>query len=72
VEYADHIAVLHQTHPDLAAVFGRSDSLKNVLAWLEERNLPGGAVDIVGQDEFSYDFLVRLPEADHWLAFGVN
>jgi hypothetical protein len=29
-------------------------------------------VDIVGQDEFHYDFLVRLDAEGRWLAFGVN
>lgn len=71
-EYADHIEDLRVDHPELAAVFGRSDSLENILDWMKERNLPGGAVDIIGQDEFSYDFLVRLDEAERWLAFGVN
>lgn len=71
-EYAEYVEDLRADRPDLAAVFGRSDSLENVLDWLKERNLSRGAVDIIGQDEFSYDFLVQLDEADCWAAFGVN
>jgi hypothetical protein len=69
--YADYIATLRADQPDLAEVFGRSDSLENVLLWMEDHP-PCGAVDIVGQDEFSYDFLIPFEPAGRWLAFGVN
>lgn len=72
MEYADHIAALRSPHPELADVFGRSDSLESVLDWMKDRSLPRDAVDIIGQDEFSYDFLIRLDAVEHWLAFGVN
>jgi hypothetical protein len=29
-------------------------------------------VELVGQDEFSYDFLIRLKPEGKWLVFGVN
>jgi hypothetical protein len=71
-EYADYVNELRGEFPDLANAFGRSDSLENVLDWMGSRDLANGAVDIVGQDEFSYDFLIQLDGQGHWLVFGVN
>jgi hypothetical protein len=70
--YLDHVTALAARHPDLASSFSRSDSLENVLDWMQTRDLPAGAVDIIGQDEFSYDFLIHLEPEDRWLVFGVN
>ena len=71
-EYLDHVATLQPDHPELAKAFGCSDSLENVLGWMKERGFPPGSVDLVSQDEFSYDFLIRLEAEDRWLVFGVN
>jgi hypothetical protein len=70
--YSDHVQALGAEFPTLASEFARSDSLENVLDWLQTRDLPAAAVDIIGQDEFSYDFLIRLEPERRWLAFGVN
>jgi hypothetical protein len=70
--YSDHVTALAMDHPDLASNFSHSDSLENVLDWMQTRDLPSGAVDIIGQDEFSYDFLIRLQPEGRWLVFGVN
>jgi len=72
MEYSDHVAALANEYPELAVQFARSDSLENVMDWMETRDLPAGTVDIIGQDEFSYDFLIRLETPDRWLVFGVN
>jgi hypothetical protein len=72
MDYSEHVAVLASERPELAEVFARSDSLENVLDWMESRPLSAGSVDIIGQDEFSYDFLIRLEPEDRWLVFGVN
>jgi hypothetical protein len=71
-QYADYVNALRADLPDLAAVFAPSDSLEKVLDWMQTRDLPAGAVDIIGQDEFSYDFLIRLDAEGRWLVFGVN
>ena len=47
-------------------------SIRGVLEWMRRRDLCRAAVDIVGQDEFSYDFLVELEPRGRWLAFGVT
>jgi hypothetical protein len=71
-EYGDYGAELRTDHPELATEFARSDSIENVLLWMKRQDLAPGSVEIVGQDEFSYDFLIRLGADGKWLAFGVN
>ena len=71
MEYGNHLELLCRDHPVLAAELGDSDALENVLGWMNRRGFPAGTVDLVPQDEFSYDFLIHLEE-QRWLAFGVN
>ena len=70
-EYADYVAELRPTDAGLADTFAPHDSVEHVLGWMKEQGLPPGSVDMVAQDEFHYDFLIRLPDA-RWLVFGVN
>jgi hypothetical protein len=67
--YADK---LRANLPDVAAEIATFTGVEQVLTWMQQRGLIGRAVDIVGQDEFSYDFLVELEPAGRWLAFGVT
>jgi hypothetical protein len=71
MEYAEYLRQLNRSEPALAAALGDTDSLEAVLAWMKTQDLPTGSVDLVAQDEFSYDFLIRLAEP-RWLVFGVN
>lgn len=71
LEYQTHVDRLAEEEPTLSSELGHSDSLENVLLWLQRQNLPPDSVDLVAQDEFSYDFLIRLAE-QRWLVFGVN
>lgn len=71
MEYCDYLKALAKDEPALAAAFKR-DSIENVLDWMQERNLPSGCIDMIAQDEFSYDFLIHLQPEDRWLVFGVN
>jgi hypothetical protein len=72
LEYADYVACLAADWPALADAFSGRDSIEHVLAWMDRRGFPPGSVDIVAQDEFSYDFLIRLEPEGRWLVFGVN
>jgi hypothetical protein len=72
MEYTEHLAAVRREHPDVGDGLPGTDSLEHVLDWMKGRGFPAGSVDIVGQDEFSYDFLIRLEEGGRWLVFGVN
>jgi hypothetical protein len=72
MEYADYVGQLRLDHPELASPFAGRDSVEHVVAWMKQRGFRPGSVDFVAQDEFSYDFLIRLEPEDRWLVFGVN
>ena len=74
MDYLDHVAVLRQvTDADLAerglAAF---TGIRGVLEWMQRRGLAQARVDIIGQDEFHYDFLIELKPGGRWIAFGVT
>jgi hypothetical protein len=71
-EFEDYLQHLRATHADLATEFAGFTGIEQVLQWMSRRQLTGRDVDIVGQDEFHYDFLVRLDGEGRWLGFGVN
>jgi mRNA interferase MazF len=71
-EFDDYLQRLRETDPQLAADFGGFTGIEQVLQWMARRDPATTAVDIVAQDEFEYDFLVRLDAAGRWLAFGVT
>jgi hypothetical protein len=72
LEYADYVMALRDRSPELAAEVASFRSLERVLRWMGPRGLTQAAVDMIGMDEFSYDFLIQLEPAGRWIAFGVT
>jgi hypothetical protein len=72
LEYADHVEALSTGSPELAAEVASFRSIEHVLQWMQRRKLTQAAVDLVGMDEFSYDFLIQLEPNGRWIAFGVT
>jgi len=70
--YADYVKTVRGCEPELADAFAGFASVEHVLQWMERQGLSHTPVDIVGQDEFSYDFLVHFSAPERWLAFGVT
>jgi hypothetical protein len=71
-EYADHVELLRSTAADLAEEVASFRSVEQVLQWMKRRGLTQNAVDLVGMDEFSYDFLIQLESGGRWISFGVS
>ncbi len=72
MRYSDHVEVLRASRPDLAAEVADFTGVSSVLRWMQDRGLARTEVDIVGQDEFESDFLIRLGPGQEWLAFGLT
>jgi hypothetical protein len=72
LDYADYVIALRDRSVDLAAEVDAFRSLEHVLQWMQRRGLTQTAVDMIGMDEFSYDFLIQLEPAGRWIAFGVT
>jgi hypothetical protein len=71
LEYADYIAMLRDRDTVLADELAELHGVDEILQWMQHRGLSSAAVDIVGQYEFSYDFLVQLAP-QRWLSFGLT
>jgi hypothetical protein len=69
--YPDQLAELTAADPVLGAEVGRLRNLEGILKWSPGAGVSLAGLDLVQQDEYSYDFLVPLPDA-RWLAFAVT
>jgi hypothetical protein len=71
-DYLAHLSNLRMELPDMAAEVAAFHSVEQVLQWMKRRGLTRAAVDLIGMDEFSYDFLIQLERDGRWIAFGVT
>ena len=69
--YPDDIGRLHISHPALADEIASFVGIGQVMDWFTSRGAPP-AIDLVGMDEFEYDFLVEVKSEGVWLAFNVT
>jgi hypothetical protein len=73
LDYPEYLRLLREEDAALAEEFVSFTGVKDVLDWAQRRGaLSRDDIDMVGQDEFHYDFLVRLGPEGRWLAFGVT
>ena len=73
IDYAEYLRLVREEDAALAEVVASFTGVKDVLDWAQRRGALGrDDIDMVGQDEFHYDFLVRLVPEGRWLAFGVT
>jgi hypothetical protein len=69
-EYADYVETIRVKHPTLARELASFHGISHVLDWMNQRSL--AVIDMVGQDEFEYDFMVQMEPGGSWLVFGVT
>ncbi len=70
--YPDDIAELRKQDAALADQFSGFTGITSVLNWMHQSGLTRSRTDMIGQDEFHYDFLIELEPAGRWVAFGVT
>ncbi len=70
--YHDDLARLRERDSVLAVEFASFTGIRGVLDWMRKSGLAKARIDIVGQDEFHYDFMIELEPAGRWAAFGVT
>jgi hypothetical protein len=70
--YSDYVNRLAKQDLVLAAELSGFRTVEKVLQWMQTKGLGHAQVDLVGQDEFSYDFLLQLEPEGRWLGFGVS
>ena len=69
-EYQACVHSLAPEHADLARDLSSFRGLEDLLNWMQNQDFPPGSVDMIGQDEFLYDFLLEQKSRARWLVFG--
>ncbi len=70
-EYTDQLEGFLLAEPVLGVEVLRLKNLEGILRWAPESGIPLSGIDLVQQDEYSYDLLLPLNES-RWLVFGVT
>jgi hypothetical protein len=69
--YPDQLAALRAADPALAAEVTPLPNLEGILKWAPAAGVPLAGLDLLQQDEYSYDLFLPLPDS-RWLVFGVT
>ena len=69
--YPHDIARMRASYPLLADEIAGFVGIGQVMDWFAARGVPP-AIDLIGMDEFEYDFVVEAKPEGVWLAFGVT
>jgi hypothetical protein len=72
MDYPDHVDRLRRLDTVLADEVAGFTGISSVMAWMQRHGRTRAPIDIVGQDEFHYDFMIELEPAARWLVFGVT
>jgi hypothetical protein len=71
MNYDDQLAALVAAEPVLGAQVAGLRNLEGILKWAPGAGVAFAGIDLVQQDEYSYDLFLPLPDG-RWLVFGVS
>jgi hypothetical protein len=71
MNYAEQLASLCAADAMLGEQVTPLRNLEAILKWAPGAGIAFNAIDLVQQDEYSYDLYLPLPDA-RWLVFGVS
>jgi hypothetical protein len=71
MDYAAQLAALATADPALGAEVAKLRNLEAILKWAPAAGIPLAGIDLVQQDEYSYDLFLPLPDS-RWIVFGVS
>ena len=71
MNYPDQLAELSAADPALGEQVAGLRDLEAILKWAPAAGVPLSGIDLVQQDEYSYDLFLPLP-GGRWLVFGVT
>jgi hypothetical protein len=71
MDYAQQLEALVASDPELGVEVAPLRNLEAILKWAPAAGIPLSGIDLVQQDEYSYDLYLPLPDS-RWLVFGVS
>jgi hypothetical protein len=69
--YPEQLAALAAADPALGKQVAGLRNLEAILKWAPGAGIAFAGIDLVQQDEYSYDLFLPLPDS-RWLVFGVS
>ncbi|AMV29189.1 hypothetical protein VT84_32645 [Gemmata sp. SH-PL17] len=69
--YPEQLAALVSRNSALGEQVASLRNLEAILKWAPGAGIPFAGIDLVQQDEYSYDLYLPLPDS-RWLVFGVS
>lgn len=69
--YPEQLAALVEADPVLGAEVANLRNLEAILRWAPGAGIDFAGIDLVQQDEYSYDLFLPLPDG-RWIVFGVS
>ena len=71
MNYSDQLAALIETDVSLGTQVAGLRNLEAILKWAPSAGIDFKGIDLLQQDEYSYDLFLPLPDS-RWLTFGVS
>ena len=71
MNYTGQLDALCAADPALGEQVKSLRNLEAILKWAPGAGIPFSGIDLVQQDEYSYDLYLPLPDT-RWLVFGVS
>ena len=71
MKYAQQLEALIEADPTLGTAVAPLRNLEAILKWAPGAGVSLAGIDLVQQDEYSYDLYLPLPDS-RWLVFGVS
>jgi hypothetical protein len=70
--YHDQLERLKTDEPVLDEQIAGLRNLEAILKWAPGAGIAFRGIDLIQQDEYSYDLFLPLPDSARWLVFGVS
>jgi hypothetical protein len=71
MNYSEQLSALIADDPTLGSQVANLRNLEAILKWAPGAGIPLAGIDLVQQDEYSYDLFLPLPDS-RWIIFGVS
>jgi hypothetical protein len=72
MNYSEQLERLKTQDPALGNEVSGLRNLEAILKWAPGAAIPLSGLDLIQQDEYSYDVFFPLPDGQRWLVFGVS
>ena len=70
--YDEQLELLKSSDPVLGEQVSGLRNTEAILKWAPGVGIAFSGIDLVQQDEYSYDLFLPLPDNTRWLVFGVS